>query len=326
MRRHVLFACLLTALAVPAFPSDARADDAAVAEAQQRFQEGLELADAKQHEPARLKFQQAWAVFKAPAVLYNLARSEQLTGHDLEALEHYRTFVKISATDPKITDAMREKAAKNVEELAKRVGQIELEVPSAARVTVDGKPVEPPASGPRDPVPVAPGRHMVEATFEGKLKSVTVECTAGSTTRAKIEFESGGSFTEPPGTGERRASWSTARFVTVGTLSGAAIAGGVLFFVFRGAAQQNVEDARALLGGRSCVGLSGTPDCEAAASLKDDRDGNVTASTVSLIAGAAFAAGALGAAFAWPRSTSASARIVPVISPTLGGASFAGTF
>ena len=84
---------------VPAFASVARADDTAVVEAQARFAEGLELADAGKHEPARLKFQQAWAVFKAPAVLYNLARSEQLTGHDLEALEHFKLFARVSATE-----------------------------------------------------------------------------------------------------------------------------------------------------------------------------------------------------------------------------------
>src|SRR4051794_11903223 len=125
MRRHVLLACLTVALAsVPALPGVARADDAAVAEAKQRFDEGLELADAGKHEPARLKFQQAYSVFKAPAVLYNLARSEQLTGHELEALEHFRLFLRVGATDVKITDAMREKAKQNVTELARKVGQV----------------------------------------------------------------------------------------------------------------------------------------------------------------------------------------------------------
>src|SRR3954469_14906902 len=114
MRRHVLLACFAVALAVPAFPGVARADDAAVEEAKARFQEGLELADAGKPEPARLKFQQAWAVFKAPAVAYNLARAEQLTGHELEALEHFRMFLRVGATDVKVTDAMREKAKQNV--------------------------------------------------------------------------------------------------------------------------------------------------------------------------------------------------------------------
>src|SRR3954471_15097294 len=143
MRRHVLLACLTVALAsVPALPRVAHADDAAVAEAKARFEEGLDLADAGKHEPARLKFQQAYAVFKAPAVLYNLARSEQLTGHELEALEHFRLFLRVGTTDAKITDAMRDKAKQNSIELARKVGQVEIEVPSTARVSVDGKPLE----------------------------------------------------------------------------------------------------------------------------------------------------------------------------------------
>src|SRR4029079_7325109 len=113
MRRHVLLACLTVALAVPVFATVDRADHECVEAAKTRFEEGLELADAGKHEPARLKFQQAYAVFKAPAVLYNLARSEQLTGHELEALEHFRLFLRVGATDVKITDAMREKAKQN---------------------------------------------------------------------------------------------------------------------------------------------------------------------------------------------------------------------
>ena len=122
----------------------------------------------------------------------------------MEALEHYRQFTRLSSTDAKITDAMREKARSNAAELAKKVGQVEIEVPSTARVTVDGKALE--ESPPREPVPVTPGRHTIEATFEGRLKSVVVECTAGNITRAKLDFESGGSTTYPPGEEHRHAS------------------------------------------------------------------------------------------------------------------------
>ena len=107
MRRHVLLACFVSAMALSSAPRLAHADDAAVAEAQERFKEGLELADQNKHEPARLKFQQAYAVFKAPAVLYN-------------ALEH--SAPGQSQPDRRQgTDAMREKARQNVEDLAKRV-------------------------------------------------------------------------------------------------------------------------------------------------------------------------------------------------------------
>ena len=321
MRRHVLLACLTVALAsVPALPGMARADDAAVVEAKARFEEGLELADAGKHEAARLKFQQAYSVFKAPAVLYNLARSEQLTGHEMEALEHFRLFLRVGATDVKITDAMREKAKQNAADLSRKVSQVEIEVPSTARVTVDGKPLE---EMPREPVPVQPGKHTIEATFDGRVKSVSVECKAGSVVKAKIEFETGAFVEPPPGGG--KSGWSTGRIVTVGALSAGAIAGGVLAFVFHGAAKGNVDDSKALLNGGSCIGVSNT-ECTRAASLKDDRDSNVTLSTVSLIAGGTFAAGAIAAALLWPKSSTESARITPIVAPGYGGATFVGRF
>jgi hypothetical protein len=195
-----------------------------------------------------------------PAVLYNLARSEQLTGHDLEALDHFRLFLRISATDAKITDAMRDKAKQNAAELARKVSQVDIEVPASARVTVDGKPLE---ETPKEPVAVQPGRHTIEATFDGKVRSVSVECTAGNVVKARIDFDGPGHVTEPPRE-EHHEGWSTGRTVTVGALGAGAIAGGVLFFVFHGKAQSNVDDSKALLNGGSCIvtvcGRMGDPE------------------------------------------------------------------
>ena len=324
MRRPLQLAFLTLALAsVPLLPSVARADDIAVVEAKKRFDEGLELADAGKHEPARLKFQQAYAVFKAPAVLYNLARAEQLTGHELEALEHFRLFVKVSATDVKVTDAMREKAKQNAAELALKVGQVAIEVPSTARVSLDGRPLDATPAA-HEPLAVQPGKHTIEATFDGKVKSITVDCAAGNVVKARIDFETGPT-TEPPREPGGKSGWSTGRIVTVGALSAGAIAGGVLALVFHGAAQGNVDDSKALLKGGSCVGVT-SPDCTKAASLKDDRDSNVTLSTVSLIAGGTLAVGAVAAAVFWPKSSKESARITPMFAPGYGGAAFGGTF
>ena len=259
-------------------------------------------------------------MFKAPAVLYNLARAEQLTGHDLEALEHFKLFMRVSATDVKITDAMREKAKQNAAELAVKVGQVDIDVPSTARVSIDGKPLE---ETPKEPVPVQPGRHRIEATFEGKLKSVTVECAAGGVVKAKIDFDS--PVDGPPAEPSRTAPWTTPRIVTVGALSAAAITGGILFFVFRGKAQGKVDDAKALLQGTSCLEVT-TDDCTTATSLKKSRDKFVTVSTVSIVAGGAFAAGAVAAALFWPKSSKESARIVPNVAPGHAGATFVGSF
>ncbi len=323
MRRHAQLACLTVALAtIPATARVARAEDAAVVEAKARFEEGLELADAGKHEPARLKFQQAYAVFKAPAVLYNLARAEQLTGHELEALEHFRLFLRVGTADVKITDAMREKAKQNSADLARAVGLVDIEVPANARVSVDGKPLD---DNPREPLPVRPGKHTFEAAVDGKVKRLSLECPAGKVVKATFDFEiaTGGLIAPPRENGTSR--WTTGRIVTVGALSAGAIAGGVLALVFNGAAKSNVDDAKAALNGGSCIGVS-SPECSNAASLKDDRDSNVTLSTVSLIAGGTFAAGAITAALLWPKNASDSARIAPLVAPGYGGASVVGRF
>jgi hypothetical protein len=318
MRRHVLLACFAVALAVPAFPAVAHADDVAVAEAKARFEEGLELADAGKHEPARLKFQQAWAVFKAPAVLYNLARSEQLTGHDLEALDHFRLFLKVGVTDVKITDAMREKAKQNVVELARKVGQIDIEVPPTARVMVDGKPLE---EAPKDPIPVQPGRHTIEASFDGKLRSVTVECTAGNVVKARIEFDGPG--TEPPG---EPPPASSARWI-VPTILGVAGLAGIGVGIGLGASSQSAksdsEDIR-----RANPGLCGEPAqpmCASYDSKRDDAKSAATISTVGYVAGGVLLAAAITTFVVWPKSKERSAAVparglkADAVTPLIGG-------
>jgi hypothetical protein len=228
----------------------------------------------------------------------------------------------LAATDAKITDAMRDKAKQNADELGRKVGQIAIEAPSSARVTVDGKPVD---LTQREPVPVAPGRHTVEAAFEGRLKSVVVECLPGNITSAKLDFVAGDA-SYPHGDEPRHgSSWSTGKIVTVSALAAGAVAGGVLFFVFQGSAQSNVDEAKSLLGGGSCVGVT-SDACSKAATLKDDRDSNVTLSTVSLVAGGVLAAGAVAAVVFWPKTSREHARITPIVAPGYGGAAFVGRF
>jgi hypothetical protein len=294
---------------VPAFPGSARADDAATVEAKARFEEGLNLADAGKHEPARLKFQQAWAVFKSPTVLFNLARTEQLTGHELEALEHYRLFLRVGATDVKITDAMRDKAKQNAAELARKVGQIAIEVPASARVSVDGKPLD---EAPRDPVAVQPGKHSVEATYDGRVKSVSVECPAGDVVKARIDFDAAGgsSTTEPPPVGG--SHHGAGRWIVPAALGVAGLVGigvGVGFGLKSQSAKTDAEDLR-----RQSPGLCAAPELASCASYdakRSDATSAGTVSTVGYVAGGVLLAGAVTTFLLWPQSreaTSSTAR------------------
>jgi hypothetical protein len=322
MRRYMQAACLVTALALS---TQAHADDARKAEAQARFNEGLALADSGKWEEARLKFLQAVSLLPVASTLFNLANVEARTGHDVDAIEHYRAFLQLAETDPRITDQQRERAKQVINDLLKKVGQIDIRAGQGATISVDGKAL---AAPPTEPVPVTPGRHVVEASRSGTVRSAVVEPRAGEVATVKLDFADTGAA-PPPGAGSGDGptpSWSTTRIVTVGALATVAVTGGVLSLVFRGNAQDNVDAAQERLQGRSCLDVTG-PNCTAARKLKDDRDSNVTLSTVSLIGGATFAAAAIALSIVWPKSEERkAARLVPVGSVGYGGLSLVGHF
>lgn len=315
MRRALLFAFVLAGTTLSAVPAARAQTDVALAEAQARFKEGLDFADAGNNEAARLKFQQAWAVYKSPAVLYNLARSEQLTGHDIEAFEHFREFLE-SAPDPKVTEVHRKKAQDNVDELSKKLGQIDLEVPPNARVTVDGKEAP---DAVRRPVPVRPGRHVIEATLEGRIKSVTVECGAGSTTKAKLEFpppeRSGdGRFVAPPTEEERPSSTRILVPAVIGVAGLAALGVGVGF----GLASQSAKDEEDALRKQGVCVNTTSPECQALDEKRSDVSTKGTVATVGYVSGGVLLAAAAVTYLVWPSSSKKTGSRV-VVSPTASG-------
>lgn len=303
--------------------------DAALTEAQARFKEGLDLADANNHEAARVKFQQAWSVYKSPAVLYNLARSEQLTGHDIEAFEHFREFLK-APPDPKVTEAHKKKAQENVDELGKKLGQVDVQAPPNARITVDGK-IAPEAV--REPVPVAPGRHVIEATLEGRIKSITVECTAGNITKAKIEFDtsgggsSGGPITEPPPAGGGDDRSSSARYVVpavIGVAGLVSLGVGIGF----GLASQAAKDEEESLRRPGVCSDRASGDCQTLQAKSDDVTSKGTISTIGYVGGGVLLAAAVVTYIVWPSSKKSASGITfaPVASANGGMLHLGGSF
>lgn len=229
----------------------------------------------------------------------------------------------------KITDAMREKAKLNVAELSKKVGQVDIEVPSTARVTVDGKPLD---ETPREPIGMQPGKHTIEATFDGKVKSVSVECTAGTVVKAKIEFETGG-FTEPPPPGGGKA-YGAGRVVVpiiLGVTGLAGIGVGLGFAMSSNSAKTDSEAIR-----RGTPGLCAQPaasQCATYDSKRSDSESASTISTVGYVVGGVLLAGAAAAFVLWPKSreNAASTGIRPEgVRPLIGngtlGAGLEGRF
>lgn len=292
MRRMVQTACVLSALV---FATMAHGDDTATAEAHTRFREGLDFADHMRFEEARLKFLQAFVVLKAPPVLYNLAAAEQKTGHHVEAIEHYRAFLKVSSTDTHITDAMREKAKENIVELLAKVSQVEVDAPSAAKISVDGRPLE---EFPREPIPVTPGRHTIEAAFEGKIRSVSVAPRGGEVVRAKIDFESATAGREE-GDGERPlAGWIVPAGLGALGVAGLAVGG-----IFASASQSAKDDSETMR--RGSPGLCASPESQGCKDYDERRstaESQATAAWIGYVGGGALLAASVATFALWPRS------------------------
>jgi len=93
------------------------ADDRAARDAQARFEEGLGRVKSGDFEAARLSFAQAYAVLHKPDILWNLALSEEKSGHAVEALAHFKELAKQTPAD-----ADRAKAQRHVDTLMGQTG------------------------------------------------------------------------------------------------------------------------------------------------------------------------------------------------------------
>lgn len=297
--------------ATPAFAQPkAPAADATMTEARQRFNEGIKFADDGNHEAARLKFGQAWALLKSPAILYNLARSEQLSGHLVDSLEHYRLFLKM-ASDPKVTEVQKQRATENVAELSNKLGQVDVDAAPSSRITIDGKPVEWTAQN--DPIPVLPGSHEVTATLDGKTNKVTVECTPGTVSKASLRA-SREPAAPPPATAtspspsvaaEARPDsghgfWTTGRAVGTGlAVAGLASIGvGVVFHLRASATVDDIDAMKSkLTGSKSTACNAPVPadqaTCRALVDKADEVKSAETLRTIMWIGGGALAAGGI---------------------------------
>jgi hypothetical protein len=270
-----------------------RADDAAQAEAQLRFQEGLSLHDAGKDEEARLKFQQAYALHPSPAALFNLARAEMLVARHVDAAAHFRAFVKM-APHPKIDAESLARAQAFLAELDKVVSRIVVEAPADAVVTIDGK-----VSDTRDVV-VSPGVHTVEVARagaalarkevlceNGRTQSVRVEAGAPAPAKAAEATTSGDPGSAKP--------WVAGG---VGALGLASLAVGIGFAVGAGNAGDRASDA-ARRAPADCTGRA-EPACVELAEASRDRASDANLRTGFLITGGVLVLGAVVTWLAWP--------------------------
>lgn len=317
--------------AQPAKPARSQEDEARI-----RFNEGIAVAEAGNHEAARQKFGEAWALFKSPVILFNLARAEGLSQHYVEAFEHWRLFQKLWQ-DPKINDQQRQKATEMMKEVSAHVGQISVDAPPNTKVTIDGKALD----NPTEIVVVTLGKHTVEATIDGKPRSVTVDAPANVVTSANLKEEAAPApppkqpeHLTPPPTEESSRFWTTGRFVGVGLMGVGAVGLGLGVFFHLGvtSADDDANQARSSLPADSrttfCGSIPTDPRCVKLQQALDDRKTNEGLRAGSLIAGGVFlVSGAVLLLVAGPSKKSASAvHLVPIASAHEAGAALVGRF
>ncbi len=299
----VLFLVGSIGLASPAFAGD----DAARKEAEARFQEGLDLHDKGNDEQARLKFAQAYAMNTSPAILFALARSEQLSGKTMDAVTHFRAFLR-EPDHPKVTPDMRARARAYLGELANRVAQVKIEARQSAKISIDGKALD---ASLDEPVAVAPGRHVLEARAgDDEVERLEIEAVIGKTTAARFRTEE--ALAARNG---QTSSWTTGKTATVVALSVAAagaVAAGVGFFV--GASNRADDVARLRLANPNCMGVA-SAGCKELSDAADARVQDRTLGWFFLGTGIAAGLGAVATTFLWHPETRELPKqgLVPVI-------------
>lgn len=170
------------------------------------LEEGERFAASGDYEGARLKFADAWTVWRLPSVLLRLAVAEERCGRFIDALKSYgelkeltdpasdyvRSLASYDSYDPEAIDAMRIHADLSLARLVERVGQLEVDHPPGATVSIDGHLV---ANLDEQPIWVRAGVHRVSATLGDATESMSVECVAGS---RKVVTVLGGSARKQP--------------------------------------------------------------------------------------------------------------------------------
>ncbi len=336
MRRAVRWAILVGVLAA-ALP--AAADDSAQRDAEARFEEGLARVRAHDLEAALQAFRQATALMRKPAIVWNLALTEEKTNHPVDALAHFKEYLRqLPPADPD-----RPRAQKHIDGLNAATGHIEVAAPMGAAITVDG--TQSLGTAPlADVVDVSPGHHSVEARLGTVVKTVGIEGQAGQTTQADfrgMDAAGGPGATAPqaeggaPGPAEAAPpvreqatvyAYPTTRLVTVIAVGGAALIAGGAGLAFGLESSDKATAAGTLRQQNpSCAGVT-TGGCGQLASDTSAQQSDHTVSTVLWVVSGVLAAGAVGAFFLWPKVAAGTVSVVPAVGPGSAGLTAVGTF
>jgi len=346
MRRAVRLALLTVASSVAA-PLAHAADEGAERDAQARFEEGLARAKGGDFDAARISFTQAYAVLRRPRILWNLALSEEKTGHVLEALAHFKSV----ARDPSADEADRAGAQTHVASLYGETAHIEVRAPAGAPVTIDSGPVV--GTTPlADVLDVAAGRHVVEAHLPQGTSAIVVQPAAGEVVAANFFAPAASVAPATPVAGPAAApaaphasthaaasipadtggSTEAPRVIVVAAVGGVALAA-LVFGVYFGATSNSdantANGLRAQLHSDGCNAPMGAAIamCSQLSDAVSSENRNAGLSTGMYVTAGALAAAGLVTWLVWPKSEPAHSaiRVSPMVGPGVVAGLSAGT-
>lgn len=162
-------------------------DAAAKAEAQQRFNRGVELAREGDARAALVEFRRAYSLVPNYRVLYNIGQESYELQDYVTALRSFEQYLSEGAKE--IPKKRRAEVEKEIEKLRPRVASATVTVSVAgADVSVDDASVgKSPLS---EPVRLNPGKHRVSATTAGKKSaSQSIDVAGGDSVTVELKLE-----------------------------------------------------------------------------------------------------------------------------------------
>lgn len=300
----VAMACASAALAPSASaanaPAQSRPEATAASEA---FEKGLRHFKKKEYEAARVYFQQAYTAVPAEGTLQNLALAEFWTRRYVDALRHFKAYVKRPFVD---TEFVQKDLPKILQRCQEKTAHARVSTSPRAIVLLDGEPVADLA----DVLDMAPGTHTLVARFEtDETRTLTV--AAGETVDIAFRAPEKAPVAAappppprppaiahepvaPPAKPVPASDWSPRKTVAVGLGIGAAVAlvtGGA----FAGVAlsdSSKANDAQSALGPHGCT-LPTAPECARLRDLEGSQNRNSSIAYAGLGAGAALGTAAV---------------------------------
>ncbi|WP_437511478.1 PEGA domain-containing protein [Sorangium sp. So ce1099] len=317
-------------------PSDAMSD-----KARKLYIEGVMAAEKERWADAYASFVAAWALQKHYTIAGGMGTCELMLHRYRDAAEHLAFYVREIEKDATTTAEERAAAVETYAQARAKVGAVLVSVNvQGADVLVDGARV---GTAPlADPVFLEPGAHTITVQREGYVPlEKRVEVAAGSEVRSAFELA------RPPASGPLRpvaepsprpaTKANMGVIVAGGSVAAVGVIAGVVFtFVANGKASDAKQQWYVVdeIGNGSVSCSNPAPgnaatQCEKLVSLVDDKDLFSDLALWSFVGGGVATLGTLG--YYWYATTSSvpekrHLRILPLVTPSVGGLAAGGVF